>query len=115
MIRESRFFRPRETGGRFYRDLTTFAGIVLYVFGDFSVTEARKLQQTKVQPAHSMRLRIENHHSNCELGGPRICNHGQESYALDVNVVSDDKALETTLTSSIKTKNKEDAFNVCLL
>ena len=54
-------------------------------------------------------------HSNCELGGPRICNHGQESYAMDVNVVSDDKALETTLTSSIKTKNKEDAFNVCLL
>ena len=96
---------------------TTLAGKVLYVFGDFSVIEARNINYSKLMYSLPIRCAYgsRTNHSNCELGGPRICNHGQESYAIDVNVVSDDKALETTLTSSIKTKNKEDAFNVCLV
>ena len=37
-------------------------------------------------------------------------------FVRDVNVVSDVKAVSTRLlTSSIKTKNNKDAFNVCLL
>ncbi len=49
MIRESIYFRPRETGiyFRVIFELTTFAGIIFHFFEDFWVLKARKLHQTR--------------------------------------------------------------------
>ena len=59
VIRESMFFRPRETGFPFFFVMletciilhvicepATFAGINFHFFGDVSVIKARKLHQT---------------------------------------------------------------------
>ena len=63
MIREFIFFRPRETGFRFFRDpwnmhlltrdlwINDFGGNNFHIFGDFSVIKARKLRQTRCKTA----------------------------------------------------------------
>ena len=63
---------------------TTFAGIIFHIFGDLASLKLVNYTILDAKPAHSMRLRMKNwwrtKHSNNEPGGPRICNHGQESW-----------------------------------
>ena len=69
------------------RDLWTndFFGNIFFTFFEILVS-LKLVNYTKVdvEPAHSMRLWMENwsrtNHSDSELVGPRICNHGQESW-----------------------------------
>ena len=64
---------------------TTFAGITFHFFLEI-LASLKLVNYTKldVTPACSMRSRVENwsrtNHSDSELGGRRICNHGQESW-----------------------------------
>ena len=61
-----------------------FRSIIFYFFGDFSVIKARELHQTRCETCPFDALAdgklIRTNHSDSELRGPRICNHGQESW-----------------------------------
>ena len=65
---------------------TTFAGIIFLPFLEL-LASLKLVNYTKlvdVKRAHWMPLRMQNwsrtNHSDSELRGPRICNHGQESW-----------------------------------
>ena len=95
VIRESIFFRPRETGFRLFRDpwnmhllsrdlwTNDFFGNNFFTFLQILASlELVNYTKLDVEPAYSMRLWMKNwsrtNHSDSELGGPRICIHGLE-------------------------------------
>ena len=98
VVCESIFFRPWETGFRFFRDpwnvhllsrdfwINDFAGIIFHFFGDFSLIKARKLRQTRCKTSPFTEL---------AEGGLRTNHRDSNLKGLEYAIV--DKILETNL------------------